>query len=52
MKIFNILQANTLISYGCKVVGCGLGNKNKTYIEFEESDHFKIVLNKWLSRQI
>jgi len=52
MKIFNILQANILIRHGCVVVGCGLGNKNKTYVEFKEDSLFIEVLNRWLNKEI
>jgi hypothetical protein len=52
MKIFNIIQANTLIKYNCIVIGCGLGNKNKTYLEFKEDENFKKRLQEWLDRKI
>ena len=52
MKIFNILQADTLIKKGSTVIGCGFGNKYKTYIEFEENIIFKETLEKWLKREI
>lgn len=35
MKIFNIKQANLFIKLDATVMGCKLGNKNKTYIEFK-----------------
>jgi hypothetical protein len=52
MKIFNITQANIFIKNKATVIGCGLGNKNKTYIEFEENQIFKDLLEKWLKREI
>ena len=52
MKIFNIKQANVFIQNGATVIGCGLGNKYKTYIEFEEDDIFKDLLKKWYNREI
>lgn len=52
MKIFNIKQANIFIQNGAMVVGCGLGNKYKTYIEFEVNEVFKELLRKWLLREI
>lgn len=52
MKIFNIKQADLFIKKGCEVVGCGLGNKNKTYIEFNQNDKLKEMLEKWNSRTI
>ena len=47
MKIFNIKQANIFIKNGCVVVGCGLGNKNKTYIELREDLTFIELMKKW-----
>ena len=41
-----------MIKHNCKVIACGLGNKNKTYIEFLEDENFNTVLNKWLRREI
>jgi len=52
LKIFNILQANTLLLKGANAISCGLGNRNKTYIEFEENQIFKDLLKKWLNREI
>ena len=46
MKIFNIKQANLFIKLGATVIGCGLGNKNKTYIEFKED---KILEDSWVT---
>lgn len=47
MKIFNIFQANIFIKNNGKVIGCGLGNKNKTYIEFEDNETLYMLLEKW-----
>lgn len=51
MKIFNIKQANVFIQNGATVIGCGLGNKYKTYIEFENNDIFKGLLIKWHNKE-
>ena len=52
MKIFNIKQADIFIKNGATVIGCGLGNKYKTYIEFKEDDIFEDLLKKWHNREI
>jgi hypothetical protein len=52
MKIFNVQQASLFIRLGAKPIDCGLGNRNKTYIEFEENKIFKELLKKWLKREI
>lgn len=52
MKIFNIRQADVFVKNKANVIGIGLGNKNKTYIEFEENQIFKELLEKWLKREI
>ena len=36
MKIFNIKQASLFLVKGATAINCGLGNKNKTYIEFNK----------------
>lgn len=51
MKIFNIKQADIFIKHKATVIGCGLGNKYKTYIEFEENEIFKQLLNKWMAKE-
>lgn len=51
MKIFNIKQADIFIKNGATPIGCGLGNKYKTYIEFEENDIFKKLLERWHNRE-
>lgn len=51
MKIFNIKQANIFIQNNCIVIGCGLGNKYKTYIEFEEDNKFKDLMRKWKNKE-
>ena len=48
--IFNISQANLFAKYNCKVVGCGLGRKNKVYIEFEVDDLFLEMMKKWKNK--
>lgn len=49
--IFNIYQANLFAQNGCTVVGCGLGRKNKVYIEFEVNDLFLELINKWKNKE-
>ena len=51
MKIFNIKQANLFLKNGATAIGCGLGNKNKTYIEFKDNDVFKKLLDKWMAKE-
>ena len=51
MKIFNIKQADIFIKNGATPIGCGLGNKNKTYVEFKEDAIFKDLLIKWHNRE-
>lgn len=50
MKIFNIKQASVFIEHGAMVIGCGLGNKYKTYIEFEENGTFKELMKRWMAK--
>jgi hypothetical protein len=52
VEIFNIKQANVFIKNKATVIGCGLGNKYKTYIEFEENEIFKDLMKKWMAREI
>lgn len=52
MKIFNIKQADIFIKNGAYPIGCGLGNRYKTYIEFKDDQIFKELLRKWLLREI
>jgi hypothetical protein len=52
VKIYNLIQANVFIQHGATVIGCGLGNKYKTYLEFEENELFKELMNKWVAREI
>lgn len=47
MKIFNIKQADIFIKNGATPIGCGLGNKFKTYIEFKDDDILKELLIRW-----
>lgn len=51
MKIFNIKQADIFIKNKATVIGCGLGNKYKTYIEFEENQIFKDLMNRWMAKE-
>lgn len=51
MKIFNIKQADIFIKNGATPIGCGLGNKNKTYVEFKEDVIFKDLLIRWHNRE-
>lgn len=52
MKIFNLKQADLFIKNKATSVGCGIGDRYKVYIEFEEDEIFKDLLKKWLKRQI
>lgn len=52
MKIFNWKQADVFIKNGATVLGMGLGNRNKTYLEIEENEIFKDLMEKWLRREI
>lgn len=51
MKIFNIKQADVFIKNKCIVIGCGLGNKYKTFIDFKEDDVFRNMMKKWLNKE-
>lgn len=51
MKIFNIKQVNLFIKLGATVIGCGLGNKNKTYIEFKEDKILKDLMVRWGNKE-
>ena len=51
MKIFNIKQADIFIKNRATTIGCGLGNKYKTYIEFEENQIFKDLMNRWMAKE-
>jgi hypothetical protein len=51
MNIFNWKQADIFIKQGCKVTGCGLGNKNKTFISFEENEIFKEMMKRWMAKE-
>ena len=52
MKIFNIYQANLFISLKANVIGCGLGNRNKTYIELEDNSKLEELMTKWENKEI
>lgn len=47
MKIFNIKQASVFIKEGATVIDCGLGNKYKTYIEFEDNKILEELMIRW-----
>lgn len=51
MKIFNIKQADIFIKNGATSIGCGLGNKYKTYIEFEDNQTFKELMKRWMAKE-
>ena len=51
MKIFNIKQADIFIKNGAKPIGCGLGNRDKIYIEFEENNIFESLLERWHNKE-
>ncbi len=48
--IFNITQANLFIKHGCRVMGVGLGRKNKIYVLFLVNDTFNSMMEKWNSK--
>ena len=49
--IFNISQANLFLANGCKAVGCGLGRRNKVYVEFEVDTLFLEIMKKWKNKE-
>lgn len=51
MKIFNWKQADIFIKNKATVTGTGLGNRNKTYIEFEENKIFQDLMNRWKAKE-
>ena len=51
MKIFNIKQADIFLKHGCIAIGAGLGNKYKTYIEIQEDDKFKEMMERWNNKE-
>jgi hypothetical protein len=51
MKIFNWKQANIFIKQGAKVIGTGLGNRNKTYIEFEDNQILQDLMIRWKAKE-
>jgi len=51
MKIFNIEQADVFIKHGAIPISCGLGNKYKTYIEFNEDEKFKELMKRWMTKE-
>lgn len=51
MKIFNIKQADIFIKNGATPICCGLGDRYKVFIEFEENKIFKDLMRKWLNKE-
>lgn len=51
MRIFNIKQADIFIKNKAIPIGCGLGNKYKTYIEFKENDNLKQLMKRWMAKE-
>ena len=51
MKIFNIKQADLFIRLGATPIGCGLGNRYKTYIEFLNNEIFKDLMIRWMAKE-
>jgi hypothetical protein len=51
MKIFNWKQADIFIKNGAKVMGMGLGNRNKTYLEFEDNEILQELMERWLNKE-
>lgn len=51
MKIFNWKQADIFIKNKAIVIGVGLGNRNKTYIEFEDNQIFQDLMKKWKAKE-
>ena len=51
MKIFNIKQAEIFIKNGAVPIGCGLGNKYMTYIEFEENKILEDLMKRWMAKE-
>lgn len=49
--IFNMTQADLFAKNGCKVVGVGLGRKNKIYLLFEVDQTFSHMMEKWEKRE-
>jgi len=51
MKIYNWKQANLFIHMNCKVISTGLGNRNKTYIEFFDNQLLKDLMKRWMAKE-
>lgn len=49
--IFNIKQADIFVKNDCKIVGVGLGNKNKVYFLFEVDPQFEYMMAQWDNRK-
>ena len=50
-KVFNIKQAHTFIQNGAKVLDCGVGDKGKVWIGFEEDLNFHNLMIRWLNKE-
>lgn len=51
MKIFNLIQSDVFIKHEAHVIGVGLGDRFKVYIEFEENQIFKELMVRWLNKE-
>jgi hypothetical protein len=51
MKIFNIKQANIFIQNGATPIGCGLGNRDKVYIEFQDNKILENLMTRWMVKE-
>lgn len=51
MKIFNFKQANIFIQHKAIPISCGVGEKGKTYIEFQENKIFNDLMQRWLNKE-
>jgi hypothetical protein len=51
IKIYNLKQADIFIKNKATVIGCGLGNKFKTYLEFEENEIFIQLIKRWMAKE-
>lgn len=49
--IFNIYQADLFAKHGCIVTGCGLGRKNKVFVEFKVDELFLEMMDKWKGKE-
>lgn len=51
IKIFNITQVDIFLKNGATAIGSGLGNKNKTYVEFKENKIFEQLMQRWKAKE-